>query len=132
MTPDEDQLRLLSIFHYVVGGIAGLCALVPVFHLVIGLFLILSPETLGANGELPPTFIGWFFFLFATICIIVGLIFAACILVAGRCLAKRRHHTFCLVIAGVECLFMPLGTVLGVFTIVVLMRDSVRDLFLNQ
>jgi hypothetical protein len=31
--------------------------------------------------------------------------------------------------AGVECLFMPVGTVLGVFTIIVLVRDSVKELF---
>jgi hypothetical protein len=31
--------------------------------------------------------------------------------------------------AGVECLFMPFGTVLGVFTIIVLMRESVKQVF---
>jgi hypothetical protein len=31
--------------------------------------------------------------------------------------------------AGIECIFMPVGTVLGVFTIIVLMRDSVKELF---
>jgi hypothetical protein len=31
--------------------------------------------------------------------------------------------------AAVECLFMPFGTVLGIFTIVVLNRDSVKPLF---
>jgi hypothetical protein len=36
---------------------------------------------------------------------------------------------YCLVVAGIECIFMPFGTVLGVFTIIVLMRPSVRNLF---
>ncbi len=31
--------------------------------------------------------------------------------------------------AGVACMFMPFGTVLGVFTIIVLLRDSVKELF---
>lgn len=31
--------------------------------------------------------------------------------------------------AAVECMLMPFGTVLGVFTIVVLMRESVKKLF---
>ena len=31
--------------------------------------------------------------------------------------------------AGLECIFMPFGTVLGVFTIIVLMRDTVKELF---
>ncbi len=33
---------------------------------------------------------------------------------------------------GVECLFMPVGTVLGVFTIIVLVRDSVKELFRSE
>jgi hypothetical protein len=36
---------------------------------------------------------------------------------------------FCLVMGGVECLFMPFGTVLGVFTIIVLMQEPVKQLF---
>lgn len=35
---------------------------------------------------------------------------------------------FCLIMAGIACLFMPFGTVLGVFTIVVLTRESVREM----
>jgi len=31
--------------------------------------------------------------------------------------------------ACIECLFMPFGTVLGVFTILVLVRESVKQLF---
>lgn len=33
------------------------------------------------------------------------------------------------VVAGVSYTFMPFETVLGVFTIIVLMRDSVKELF---
>jgi len=51
---------------------------------------------------------------------------AVLMIIAGRFLAKRRHHTFCIVVAAIACLFMPFGTILGVFTLVVLMRDSVR------
>lgn len=47
-----------------------------------------------------------------------------------RFLSRRRHHVFCLVIAGIECLVMPFGTVLGVFTIIVLTKESVREMFL--
>jgi hypothetical protein len=31
--------------------------------------------------------------------------------------------------AGVACLFMPFGTVLGIFTIIVLVRPQVKALF---
>lgn len=38
---------------------------------------------------------------------------------------KRQAHTFSLVVAGLNCLSIPLGTTLGVFTFVVLLRPSV-------
>jgi hypothetical protein len=36
---------------------------------------------------------------------------------------------FCLVTAGLACLFQPVGLVLGVFTFLVLLRPSVKILF---
>jgi hypothetical protein len=129
MPQDEDHLTLLSIFHYVVGGLAGLFALFPVIYLVFGLFFIFAPEQFKGQGEPPPAFIGWILVIFAAAFIAVGWVFAGFVLAVGRFLAKRRHYMFCLVMAGVECIFMPFGTVLGVFTIIVLLRESVKQLF---
>jgi len=129
MKQDQDHLRLLTIFHYVVAGAAAFFALFPIIHLIFGLFMLLAPEKLAGKGDPPPTIMGWFFVIFPAVMIIVGWTFAACVLAVGRFLAKRKHHMFCLVMAGIECIFMPFGTVLGVFTIIVLMRDSVKQLF---
>ena len=48
---------------------------------------------------------------------------------AGRFLAQRAYYTFCFVVAALECVFVPFGTVLGVFTIVVLQRPAVKEMF---
>ena len=129
MTQDEEQLKLLSVFHYVIGGLAGLFALFPIFHLIFGLMMILAPHQFGGSREPPLLLMGWFFVIFATAFIILGWVFAGVVITAGRFLAKQKHHSFCLVVAGVECIFMPFGTVLGVFTIIVLMRESVKQRF---
>jgi hypothetical protein len=60
---------------------------------------------------------------------VAGVSFAVCLVQAGRALMQRRRYTFCLVIGGLSCILMPFGTVLGVFTILVLVRPSVRELF---
>ena len=44
-------------------------------------------------------------------------------------LGQRRHRTFSLLVAGLNCLHVPVGTVLGVFTFVVLLRPSVREAY---
>ncbi len=129
MTQDEDHLRLLSIFHYVVAGLAALFACFPIIHLVIGIVFIVAPHKLEGKGEPPPPWFGWLFVIIASIFITLGWIFAGFVLATARFLARRRRYMFCLVMAGIECLFMPFGTVLGVFTIVVLMRESVKQLF---
>jgi hypothetical protein len=126
---DSEHLKLLSIFHYVVGGMAAFFACIPILHLVLGLFFILAPEKFGHGSQQPPAFIGWFFVGFASVFILMGWVFAVLILVAGRCIAHRKYYTFCFVTGCVECLFMPFGTVLGVFTILVLNRQSVKELF---
>ena len=114
---NDEHLRLLSIFYYVKGGISALFACIPIIHLVIGLFLILAPEKCGHGNQQPPAFIGWFFVTFASVFILVGWTLAVLVLMAGRFIAHRKHYMFCSVMACVECVFMPFGTVLGVFTI---------------
>jgi hypothetical protein len=130
MNQDQEHLRLLSIFHYVVAGLGALFSLFPLIHLSLGLFLVLAPEKMTGHGQQPPpAFLGWFFIVLSSVFILCGLAISTCILLAGRNLAKRKRHTFCLVVAAVECLFMPFGTVLGIFTILVLQRPSVKPLF---
>jgi hypothetical protein len=130
ITQDEDQLRLLSIFHDIVGGLSGFFALIPIAYLVFGLIFLYSPEKLANRGVPPPAFVGWIFVIVGALCTLVGLVVAAMIVTAGRFLSKRKNHQFCLIIAGLQCAIFPFGTVLGVFTIVVLMRESVKQLFI--
>ena len=127
---DAEHLNLLVVFHYVVAGIAGVFALFPIIHLVVGLVMLLSPESFAGNGQKPPAFIGLLFVIMALFFIMMGLTLAVFVFSAGRCLARRRHYTFCFVVAAVECVFMPFGTVLGIFTILVLSRGSVKQLFI--
>lgn len=123
---DDEHLRLLSIFHWVLAGLMALTSLFPIFHLVLGVF-VLTGEFDHQNP--PPAFLGWFFIVFASAFIVAGLVFSACIAQAARYLQRRVRYTYCLVIAGLSCLFMPFGTVLGVFTLITLMKPSVKAQF---
>ena len=53
-------------------------------------------------------------------------------LLSGMFLRARRHRTFSMVIAAINCLHIPLGTLLGVFTLIVLGRESVRRMYLDS
>lgn len=128
-TDNNDHLRLLSVFHYIVAGLSALFACFPIIHLVLGLFMILAPQSFGPGKNQPPAFMGWIFVGFASFFILAGWSFAVLVLLTGTFLARRRHYLFCFVVACVECIFMPFGTVLGVFTILVLNRSTVKEMF---
>jgi hypothetical protein len=128
MDEDTQQLHLLSMFHYVVAGLVGLMGCFPILHLTVGIAAVMGALNDGA-GSAPPALFGWFFIVMAVAAIASMWTIAVAILFAGRKLAARSSYTYCLVMAAVECMFMPFGTVLGVFTIVVLMRPSVKQLF---
>ncbi len=126
------ELELLAVFHYVMGSIIALFSCMPFLHVLMGLAMVSGAFSTEGNAQPPPTFIGWMFIIMGSMFILFGWATAACILVAGRKLAKQRHHTFCMVIAALECMFMPFGTVLGVFTLIALNKDPIKELFLQK
>ena len=125
---DLEHLRLLSVFHYVVAGMVALFACLPLIHFTMGLALSLGWFE-GGQPQAEETMVGCLIMGVAGGFVILGWTSAALIALAGRFLARRERYTYCLVVAGLECLFMPFGTVLGVFTFLVLLRDSARELF---
>lgn len=72
---------------------------------------------------------GTVFIVIAVIMVAVMWAIAIAMIVAGVNLRKRKAYTFCIVMAAIECLFMPLGTILGVFTLLVLTRSNVKAFF---
>lgn len=126
---DEEHLKLLSVFHYVVGGMIGLFACIPLIHVTVGLIFVFAPESMENSGDMPPAAFGWMFVGIGAFCSLMGWTLATLVIAAGRKLSKRKSRTFCIVVAGILCAFAPIGTVLGVFTIMVLLRESVKPLF---
>src|SRR5512132_2899491 len=131
MDRDTEQLNLLAIFHYAAAGVAALFSFFPLLYTAVGVIFIFAARhgTAKPGEELPPEFLGWIFAVIGSVLFLIGLAMAICILIACRSLAHCKQYSFALVMACIECLFIPFGTILGVFTIVVLSRESVRGLF---
>jgi hypothetical protein len=51
---------------------------------------------------------------------LLGWTFGALTLYAGRSIQKRRHKALIYVMAAFNCMFIPYGTLLGVFTFIIL------------
>lgn len=125
MNQDEEHLKLLSIFHYVVGGILGFFSCFFIIHVIMGIAMLA-----GAFGrEGPPPAVGLIFLMMGLVAMTAGWTLAICLIVSGRRIARRTHYKFCFVIACISCVFSPFGTILGIFTIIVLVRPTVKELF---
>jgi len=128
MNQDQEHLLLLTIFYYIWAGLQALGGLMGLAFIGVGTFIASSPQIAQSNNPPPP----WFGAIFAGLGALVFVSIegmAALSFFTGRFLARRQHRTFCVVISALNCISLPLGTALGVFTIIVLQRRSVKTLF---
>lgn len=130
VSQDETYLDNLSIAHYVVGGIMVFFACMPLIHIFIGLSIIMGgagffPE----SAEPPPAFFGWMFFIIGLMVFLFGQAVSILVIVSGRFLKRRKNYLFSFILACIVCMFVPFGTILGVFTIIVLSKDSVKRIY---
>jgi len=123
---DLEHLRLLSIFTYVYAGITAFFSCFPLLYVVLGVLMLSGGIPMHGKEQAPPEIIGLLFVVVGGAIVILGWTFAVLLFLAARRLGSFRGRTFCMVIAALSCLYVPLGTVLGVFTLVVLTRPSVR------
>ena len=123
-----DELDVLSYFHYAMGILVGMLALVPGVFLWTGRELAARPgETVVLTEGARAT--GAVTTLLVALLVAVGIATGALIGWGGRCLARRRRWRVCVLTSSVACLFVPLGTLLGGITLSYLTRRDVRALF---
>lgn len=130
---DIDHLRLLSVFHYVLGGLGLLFGLLPLFYVGMGWMMLSGAIPMndpnGAHAPEAAHMMGWMMILVGVFLTLLMLGMALLVIYAGHSLSQRRRWMFCMVMACIQCLSVPFGTVLGIFTILALNRPSVRALF---
>lgn len=124
---DYDNLRMLGIGTFVYAGLVGLISLFCLIYVVVGLAMIADPGG-DPNAEVAGGVI-------ALVGVIVcSILLAKCILLvfSGIGLLKHKWRTASYIGAALCVMNMPLGTILGVFTFLVLGRPSVRALYEAQ
>ena len=124
---DEDHLRLLSIFYWISAGCTAFTALIALMYVAIGAVMAVAASASG--GDVDAAAIGWVFAAFGGAFFLLLATFGVLKLLTGIWLRRRRNRVPCLIVAGLACIAIPYGTILAVFTFLVLLRPSVADLF---
>ena len=131
---DEEHLKILSVCYF---ASAALSAFLSLFGLMyagmgaaVGQLIKSSPELAGnASNAPPPELFGWIFGAFGVAFFLLSITLAGLKLGVGLCIRNRKGRVFCMVVGALECLGVPYGTLLGIFTFIVLGRESVERLF---
>lgn len=127
---DEEHLRLLPIFYWVLGAVDVFVGMYGLIYVGMGV-VFSSPQFLAntPGAVPPPAFFGQFMTGIGVVFMLVFGISAALKIMTGFWIRKRKYRTACLVVAGITCLSIPFGTIAGVFTFLALLRPSVAALF---
>jgi hypothetical protein len=128
---DIEHLRQLTIFHFTAAGLACAGLLFLAGHYAI-MSAVFNDPAIVAKMNKEPGFPVNFFHMFIWVYMVSGsfvIVSGIANVISAIFLRRRRYRTFSLIVAGLNCLHMPLGTVLGVFTFVVLGRESVIQLY---
>jgi hypothetical protein len=126
---DGEHLRVLSIAYIISACLDWLFSLLGLLYALFGLFILkASSADPGSEGP-PPVFVAWLFGLIGSGLFVTMIVFGILKFLVHRRLRERRSRVFCLVVAAFSCIWMPYGTILGVFTFVVLCRYSVVRAF---
>jgi hypothetical protein len=138
----RERLRFLAIGYYVRGGVIIFFSSFLLFYVImfsafsfipeskwnpsptptpsVSTFSWATPRPHPSNSETPPVIV---FRIIAGVMsgiMLLGWTFGALTLYAGRSIQKRRHKALIYVMAAFNCMFIPYGTLLGVFTFTIL------------
>lgn len=131
---NDEHLKILSICYVAWAAWSGAMTLLMLPFLGLMAFVMSKPELFANNrgAPPPPEWIGTIMVVVAIFAAAMGIAMTAFSYFCGRFLRERRHRMFCMIVAVLNCFSVPFGTLLGVFTIVVLERDEVRAAFAQK
>ncbi|MCK4563350.1 MAG: hypothetical protein KAU94_01600 [Verrucomicrobia bacterium] len=119
MNEIKKKLRILSTCYYV---LAILC--IPA-SFVAPLMIILSTQ--NSDDDMKGMVI-----FFSAVGLISSLILASGIAAVGYGLRKQRWRTYCFVVSCLICPSFPIGTALGVFSLIILNKPETKQIFTQQ
>ena len=92
--------------------------------------MVLNPAIFGNNPPpVPLKIMGLLMTVVTGFLMLIGCTVGICTFLCGHYISRRTHRTFTMVIAGINCLSFPFGTALGLFSLIVLSRESVQALY---
>ncbi len=121
----KNNLSTLSTLHYVYGAFVCVAGIALLTLVALGHFL--NSDWIAANSDQAPppvlghlfAALGWVLFAFVEMKGVMNII-------SGRLIARRRGRVFSMITAGLDCLNLPLGMALGIYTFITLSKEEAK------
>jgi hypothetical protein len=127
---DQSSLESLAIFHFVYAALIALGGCIVLGAMLFG-FGLMSSVTSSATHLRGGGLLTGGVFMVVLICVAAVLFLKAfLVFYSGVSLRRTKHKTLSQIVACLCCLNFPMGTVLGVFTLLTLGRPSVAARYL--
>jgi len=126
---DNEHLNLLSLFH-LISGIFTLAysVFMALYFGFITLILNMGHKLDAANSDFPFEFMNVIMFIF-TIVLLIAIVLGIAKIFCSKFIRQKTNRVFCIIISCIECFSFPYGTLLGVLSIMVLNRNSVKEIY---
>lgn len=118
---DQSSLDSLAIFHYVYAALIALGGCIVLAAVALGFGVATTATHLHGSGMLA----GGAFVIVLTCVAAILLLKAFLVFYSGVNLRRAKHKTLSQIVACVCCLNFPMGTALGIFTLVTLGKPAV-------
>ncbi len=129
---DEGHLNILAICTFCYAGLIGLFGLFFSIYLILGIVMAGSAVSTGGSSAGAEATVGGIFIVIGALAMLFMWGKAALLIWSGLSLRKRTRPTLSFVVGCISCMNIPLGTTLGIFTIMVLNRPSVKALYAQR
>ena len=128
---DTSHLNILSIFYFVFAGLQCLGVCLSLLYVVGGIvaFAVGMANSHHSDDAVVGVIMGGLFGCMGIVLLVLSVVTAVLNYLTGMALRQRKHLTLIYVVAALTCLSIPLGTVLGIFTFVVVSRPSIKASF---
>lgn len=124
------HLRALAVLHYVFGGLQLLACMGLGAFLAFGIGHEHELNQLGQSADDRAAGVGTIAIF--SVLLLISIVSTLLQFFAAEMLRRQRRLTLCLLCAGWNCMWLPLGTALGIYALVVLLDPQMKPLFATR
>ena len=126
---DRSHLDVLGILHFVWGGLAMLGTVCGLLYLGIGVLALVGASQTTNPNDPSPAAVGGIFIVVGAVLSLLTLTIGLLNILAGRNLRARRGRGLILAASVINCISIPLGLILAIFTFIKIGKPEVKASF---